>query len=255
MVPAASTAASQVASRIVDALAPVTVAGFRLAARLRGARAFHPKGTTFGGRARFPVGGGPPGFPTGEYRAVVRFSRGAGLPDTLPDVLGIGLRLVDADGPDRHQDLLLASSWPSVAGRRLLRPGRSFTGDTFFSSLLAYEAAGRRVLFAARVAGTEPVELGRIADVLVRGRAVHLLWATPGGDWQALGEVHLGEMLGEVEDARLDLDPYHTVPDLVPVGVLNQLRRPTYAASRAGRHAARGDDPAVTAPTATRPGA
>jgi hypothetical protein len=255
MVPAASKAASKVASKVVDAAEPVSVAGFRLAARLRWARAFHPRGMTFGGRARFPVGGRPPGFPTGEFRAVVRFSRGAGLPDALPDVLGIGIRLVDADGPDRHQDLLLASAWPSVAGRRLLRPGRSFTGDTIFSSLLAYEAAGRRVLFAARVAGTEPVEFGRIADLLVRGRAVHLLWATPGGDWQALGEVHLAEMLGEDEDRRLDLDPYHTVPDLVPVGLLNQLRRPTYAASREGRSAAYREDPAVTTLAGTRRGA
>lgn len=119
-------------------------------------------------------------------------------------------------------------------------------------ALAPVTVAGFRL--AARVAGTEPVEFGRIADVLVRGRAVHLLWAAPGGDWQALGEVHLSEMLGEVEDARLDLDPHHTVPDLVPVGVLNQLRRPTYAASRAGRHAARGGEAAVTAPTATRPG-
>jgi hypothetical protein len=40
---------------------------------------------------------------------LVRFSRGAGLPDALPDVLGIAIRIPDADGAGHPQDLMLST--------------------------------------------------------------------------------------------------------------------------------------------------
>lgn len=207
----------------LGALAPLTEAVFHTASRLRRARAFHPRGTAFRARAHVPEEPLlPPGLPVGDHDAIVRLSRGLGLPEPAPDVLGIGLRLLDAGGPGDHQDLLLASSWASPVGRRLLRPARSFSSGAF-STLLPYRFAGERILFGARVLGAGP------GDVV-------LSWATLLGPWRPLGTVALGAPLPAEEEERLDLHPFHTVPGLVPVGWLNELRRPAYAASRAGRH-------------------
>jgi hypothetical protein len=41
---------------------------------------------------------------------VVRFSRAGGLPEPLPDALGVAVRLPGAYGPGRDQDLLVTSS-------------------------------------------------------------------------------------------------------------------------------------------------
>ena len=216
----------------VALLEPVTSVAFRTAARVRGARAFHPRGRAYTAQVRIDADRAPDGFPSGAHEAIVRFSRGVGLPDAVPDILGIAVRLVDAAGPRVHQDLLMASSGRSVLGRHLLRPGRSFTSGVF-STILPYDVRGQRVVFGARVVGDAEVLLGQAAD-----HVVELLWSTPGDgadDWTVMGELRPGVPLGEEEEGRLGLDPFRTTPDVTPVGWLNDLRRPAYGASRQGR--------------------
>lgn len=219
---------------LLDAVEPVTAAVFRTAARLRGDRAFHPRGRAFAAEVVLDPASAPPGFPTGRYRGIVRFSRGAGLPDAVPDVLGIGVRVVDAGGLHVHQDLLMASAGWSVVGRRLLRPGRSFTAGVL-STILPYEVGGRRVLIGARVPGDRPLRLADVDLLAAARRPVELLWSAPGGAWWALGEVRPDAPLDDEAGRRLGLDPFRTVPGVEPVGLLNALRRPAYGASRAGR--------------------
>lgn len=228
---------------LLDAVEPVTAAVFRTAARLRGDRAFHPRGRAFAAEVVLDRATAPPGFPRGRYRGIVRFSRGAGLPDAVPDILGIGVRIVDAGGPHVHQDLLMASTGWSVVGRRLLRPSRSFTSGVL-STILPYDVGGRRVLIGARVAGDRPLALADVDVLAAARRPVELLWSTPGGLWRVLGEVRPDVPLDDEAGRRLDLDPFRTVPGVEPVGLLNALRRPAYGASRAGRNG----DGAATAP-------
>lgn len=211
--------------------------------KLRGARAFHPRGRAFAAEVVLDRATAPPGFPRGRYRGIVRFSRGAGLPDAVPDILGIGVRIVDAGGPHVHQDLLMASTGWSVVGRRLLRPSRSFTSGVL-STILPYDVGGRRVLIGARVAGDRPLALADVDVLAAARRPVELLWSTPGGLWRVLGEVRPDVPLDDEAGRRLDLDPFRTVPGVEPVGLLNALRRPAYGASRAGRNG----DGAATAP-------
>jgi hypothetical protein len=99
----------------------VDAAGYGLAAVLAGVaaarsgKAVHPHGVVH--EARLLVDGAPEA-PTGaelldrpgQHRAIVRFSRSLGLPRPLPDLLGISLRVPDAYGPGRHQDVLTVSS-------------------------------------------------------------------------------------------------------------------------------------------------
>ena len=43
------------------------------------------------------------------HQGLVRFSRCVGLPNAVPDLLGMPLRLSDAHGAGRHQDFLLVT--------------------------------------------------------------------------------------------------------------------------------------------------
>jgi hypothetical protein len=67
--------------------------------------------------------------------ALLRFSRGAGLPEPLPDALGVAIKLPDAHGPGADQDLLLTSSSDRPLLRRLLFPARSFLRGAFSTAL------------------------------------------------------------------------------------------------------------------------
>src|SRR4051812_31288290 len=84
---------------------------FGAVARARDDRALHPDGVVFAGAIT--------GALFGARRALVRISRGGGLPETLPDVRGCAIRVLDAHGSGRHQDLLLASSLAAPVGRHL----------------------------------------------------------------------------------------------------------------------------------------
>lgn len=235
MTACAGTGGSRV-ERALGPLAPATEAVFRTAARVRRARAFHPEGVTAVGHA-VPLGA-LPGLPAGPGEVVVRFSRGIGLPEAWPDVLGVSARLVDVDGPGRHHDLLMASSGWSVPGRRLLRPARHLTGGAF-STLLPYAARGRRVLFGAEVLAAGPLAVGDLEAAVEAGHlAVQVRWAGLTGGWHDLLSIGALTVLPEVEDRQLDLAPDRHAREVVPVGALNALRRPAYAASREGRWSA-----------------
>src|SRR5215207_11185336 len=82
---------------------------------LRRGKIVHPHGLVFD--ARLTVRGVPAApraaqllSRPAEHRALVRFSRSLGLPRPLPDLLGMSIRVVDAYGDGRHQDLLLVTS-------------------------------------------------------------------------------------------------------------------------------------------------
>src|SRR5918998_4358533 len=116
-----------------------------------GRRSLHPIGDAFEAtfvvpQRRDPLGADLLDQP-GERRAIVRFSRGAGLPEPLPDVLGIAIRVLDAHGPGGHQDFLLATSADLPFAHHALLPATSFF-DRTFSSILVYSIGG-----AARVVG------------------------------------------------------------------------------------------------------
>lgn len=176
-------------------------------ARLRSRRALHPRGTVHAGTLQ---AGADERLPArwralDGYPAVLRFSRGGGLPAPLPDVLGVAVRV-------GGQDLLCSS-----ADRLLYRvpqPSRSPTRCTF-SSLAPYRAGSLLGLVTAVLdGGALRVELRDRTGV------VHLATVT------------VGERLrGDAE--RVRFDPFRVGGDLVPVGFVHRLRPPAYAASRA----------------------
>jgi hypothetical protein len=211
---------------------------FGALARLRGDRALHPDGAVVRGRFR-----GLGLAATREHEVLARFSRGAGLPEPLPDVLGCALRVVDAYGDGRHQDFVLASSGRRPVARHALLPGRSAFG-AFYSSVLPYRLGGARVLFGAEMEPDGPVSdaspLATRAIALRDGITVRLLAASPAGAWSPVAEARFDGAVPAPEADRLRFNPWNCGPGIRPEGRLMALRDPAYRGSQetgAGRTA------------------
>lgn len=219
---------------------PILPAAFRLASRLRGARTFHPRGEVFTGTWEPATPAGPlTGSPlfAQDHRVLLRLSRGIGLPDALPDILGWAVKVLDAHGPGHDQDLLLASTGSGRLGRHLLRPARDLAAVTY-SSLLPYEVAdaGRCPVVARAVPGAGPApaaELGALNAAELPRFVVRLRDL----DGPLLATVRVDGVAPARTERDSRFDPWHTGPELRPVGWLNRVRAPTYTASQDGRGA------------------
>jgi hypothetical protein len=206
--------------------------------KLRGKRIFHPRGVGFQGQLTPLAESGVRATPLQrEAAAIVRLSRSFGLPEWAPDPCGLGLRIPDAYGGGRHQDILMVSSGRGTVARHALLPSRGFT-DRPYSTLLPYELEGRLILFGAR--STTPGTGPRLAELRERDHAdldFVLETAEPGEDWRPLATLSLQRQLPSTETELLDLDPTNTGGGLRLAGLLNRLRGPSYRGSQAGRGA------------------
>jgi hypothetical protein len=232
----------------MDQLASLLAAAFRLIAVVRRGRALHPVGLGFQARLEItPAARRWTGtrllVPGARYDALVRFSRGAGLPEPLPDALGVAVRLPDAYGPGRPQDFLASSSADLPLVRRLLFPARSFLHRSF-SSALPYLVDGRRVVTVLRPRprpGPSPwPRTGRaLADLSSAaasgGLAYELRLAGSLGRSRTVAVLTIGDPLDPAASEALRFNPWATDPAIRPVGRLNRLRRPSYAGSQQGR--------------------
>lgn len=163
----------------------------------------------------------------GSYAAVVRLSRSVGLPPSLPDVLGLAVRIVDAHGPGAHSDLLLDSTLPPPLLRRLPFPALHPTRPVY-SSLLPYDVGGRRVLLGARVLDTAPV---RALDDLPERLRLALLLATPHGPWREVGRLATTGELPAPQGRRTRFTPGHHGGGVRPAGPFQAWRERAYPAS------------------------
>lgn len=204
---------------------------FALVARGRRAPAFHPVGRSVTGH--LDLSDGFLGLPAGRHPVLVRLSKGAGTPGSVPDALGLGVR-IDPEAADPVD--LLATSTASVPGlRRVLLPSSGWAGTQLDS--LMYYRRGRVVRWvrflvhrdAARsnrpdaAALSVPFEV-TVQEVDIRGR-VH-----------ASGRMRLDRASGLTE-ADLALDPVRQHPPGWRLGPawLARLRASAYVGSREGR--------------------
>jgi hypothetical protein len=226
------------------AAAPAVAAGFHALARLRSRRSLHPAGAGYQGWLEVPTERpARPGVPLlqagSTHPALIRFSRGAGLPEPLPDALGVAIKLPDAYGPGADQDLLLTSSTDRPLLRRLLFPARSFVRGAF-STALPYELGSERVVLllvpvlppTGRSTGGALAELRAATD---DGLGFELRTARTSGRSQPLATVTLGPSLSTERTETLRFNPWTTGPGIRPSGWLNLLRDAAYRASQRGR--------------------
>ena len=217
------------ARRMVEAL-------FAALAKLQRGRAFHRRGMAFEATIR-PAGAEatPQVLPVDGGIALMRLSKGAGLPSWAPDVYGLALRLPDAYGPDWHQDVLLSTA----AGdrpvlRHVLMPTRG-ADRRRYSSLLPYRHHDRLVLLGARYAGPRRRTPLRIADLehamATGGLTFDLAVAHLRGPWRTIARLTLQRRLPAAEARRLRFHPWNTSPQLPLAGPMSRLRAPAYEAS------------------------
>jgi len=233
------------------AAAPAVAAGFYLLAVFRSKRSLHPTGVGY--RGWLVVGDDHPGRPEvplfrpGTVQpALVRFSRGAGLPEPLPDALGVAVKLPGAYGPGNDQDLLLTSSTDRPLLRRLLFPATSFVRGAF-STALPYELGGKRVVLLLVPAHTDgsqsagavrrggPGALAELDAAAAGGLRFELRTASSFGPSQPLATLTTDQPLSPEQTEALRFNPWTTGPGIRPAGWLNLLRDTAYKASQRGR--------------------
>jgi len=189
------------------------------ASAARGERIIHAKGVAHGGELTLlpaaaaldvPLVRGPR-----TRRVLVRFSRGAGLPDALPDVLGIAIRIPDADGAGHPQDQMLSTGGGSPRARRLLVPRRDYRGSTY-TSLISYQVAGQDLLVAA----------------LPDGGGFLLATAAGGSVWTPFARLSLGLRLPEEQSRELSFSVTHDAGGFRIGGRWRAARAGAYAAAR-----------------------
>jgi hypothetical protein len=234
-------------------LAPIgelTGVAFAALSALRGKRFFHPHGNGYTGTLRIEVGLSEyPDVPLlaepGTHDAIIRCSRGGGLPESLPDVLGLAVRLPDLHGLGAHQDFLLATSADGFPMHHLLLPAPGGFFGQSYSSVLPYRVGG-----ALRLIGAVPVrppapaggtDLEQLDEAAADHQArFHLALATLGGRWQQFGTLSLLERIDDAETEALCFNPWNTGGGLRPDGPLMGLRDPAYRGSQWGRGARAG---------------
>lgn len=214
---------------------------FRAGAALRGSRVFHPQGAVFAGRwraerAHWRAAGADvlrPGF---QYDAIVRLSRGAGLPARLPDILGAAIRLPDVYGPGQHQDLLVNTTIDAPVVHHLLLPSPGWFAQSYTSSLPYRAGEGPRFLVGLTPPEDEPEPGPSLEELEARVRerpiAFGIAIASLEGRWERIGTLEVRERVHEHDALRFD--PWQTGGGLRPAGVLNALRKAAYRGSRRG---------------------
>jgi hypothetical protein len=205
----------------------------KLASAVRGERVIHAKGYAYAATVSGITGAAALDVPltralAAPRPAVVRFSRGAGLPDVLPDVLGLAIRVPDVDGRGGAQDLMLSTGARGRWSRRLLVPSRSYATATY-TSLISYDVGARSLVLAAL-----PVSEGDGSARLdgLTGAAFELATAEGGGEWQPFARLEVGEVLPAERGRRLQFEVTHDAGGFAIGGRWRAARAGAYSAAR-----------------------
>ncbi|MBB2911100.1 hypothetical protein FHS43_002365 [Streptosporangium becharense] len=212
-------------------------------ARARGGRALHKDGASFSATLRVvdhPRLGVPALDEPGEREALVRLSRATSLTKSLPDVLGLAVRLPGGGGAGGDLDILMSTStWP----RWMPFPSLGFSSSVY-STLISYDHPDGPLRLLA-----VPAERGRRIsadlDSLVAAVADRPLEFALGVDHarrHPLGRLVVHTPLPCDAGEPRGYDPiFNGHPALRPYGWLRTARAGAYAGSRNARAA--GDRP------------
>jgi hypothetical protein len=215
-------------STLTDAGARVV----RLASRARGERVIHAKGRAYDATLVLLPGADTLAVPLvrgpRKRPVLVRFSRGAGLPDNLPDVLGLAVRIPDADGHGGVQDLLMSTAGRQPGWRQVPWPSRDLLRSTY-SSLVTYDVAGSALL----VGTVADDEAGATDLERLRGRTLLLATADRTGRWEPFARLVIGAPLSDEAGRRIGFDVAHDAGGFRPQGPFRSLRAKAYPQSRA----------------------
>jgi uncharacterized protein YndB with AHSA1/START domain len=221
---------------------------FRVLKLARPDRPIHPEGIGLAGRlTRTGSSGATSGVEwldtPGIDSVKARFSRSVGLPQQLPDILGLALRITPSSGG--MADVLFASTGWRLPGRFLLQPKLDVASATF-TTLMPYRGGKGPVLLGLR---TSELPAGPLAS----GEWVlNLHWAKPAGPWRECGELRL-RAEPETADTPVRFNPLQNQPPGARAYAwTRRLRERSYrAAQRPAPAAVANSAAAPAAPAAT----
>jgi hypothetical protein len=213
---------------------------FRTLSSVRRDRIFHPQGRVFEGTWRIDREDarvrGAQAFRAGfEAPAIVRLSRGAGVAEWLPDIFGAAVRLPDAYGEGRHQDLLVNTTIDLPFVHHLFVPTTGWFAAPKTTSL-PYRAGEGPLVLLGLLPPDEP-EPGVSLDALeARIAARPVDWgiavSSLEGRFSRVGTLRVQRRRSELDTTRFD--PFTTGGGLRPAGIFNRLRKAAYRGSRSG---------------------
>ena len=239
---------------------------FRAVKGVRPFRPIHPRGislvgelTLTGAAGRTAAGlPGPSGISwlddAGTRQVRGRFSRSVGFPESLPDILGLALRVgTGVGGSDDVADVLFASTGWGVPARFMLLP-KLDAGTARFTTLMPYKGANGPVLLGLRTLSLPGLATGRadtdgnFKESLATGDwSLALSYASPTGRWVQAGVLHLraaptggGTAIGDTAgggtahgDTAIRFDPLkHPLPGAGTYPWARRLRERSYRAAR-----------------------
>lgn len=222
--PPSAPTATRLANVVASATGGLLAGAARTLGRVRpSTKPLHPTGDVVTGSlvrsGRAPRSGVRWLDAAGTDEVLVRVSRAVGLPEALPDIHGIALRVPVHGG---HGDLLLASTGLGRATRFLLLPSRDL-GKRPLTTLLPYRGPDGPLFLGCRPAGDGP-------DGQPPSR-YDLLWSNRLGDWVEFARLELAATTGP--DPTISFDPIaNPLPGLPPYGWVRRLRQPAYRAAR-----------------------
>jgi hypothetical protein len=223
-------------AHLADAAGRVVAVPVAALTRIRRAKPMHPRGVVFAARLeRRGLDTGIAWLDTaGTEDALVRMSRGAGLPPPFPDLLGFALRVAGA----RPVDLLLSSTGTGRWTRRV--PVVRQDAATPYGSIMAYRSAVGPVWLSAVPQATGlPADRARLATE-GPGTVVALSVAGATGPWRQFATVTLGPP-PHPADPPVHFDAVlNAPPGLSADGPMARFREPAYAAARAAQGASPG---------------
>lgn len=212
-------------------------------AAMRRRRVFHPNGvlTTASITRLAPHGEGLP--IEDAVGVVVRISKGVGTPGSLPDVIGLAMRLPALPFAATPWDILMASAGTGTAGRVLgIRPVLRWTGQPM-STLMPLRYGGDIWWISARMTtpvGTFGVSLDSVRERLRTGRIEFGIEQARGTEaFRPLARLTARGAMEAGETPDVAFDPVrHTAPgvQLMPTW-LSRFREQAYDRSRRGRRA------------------
>lgn len=211
---------------------------FRWGSAIRRRRIFHPGGIVASGTIERTAAANR-GLPITDGDVIARVSKAVGTPGSLPDILGLAVRIAAQPDWASDWDVLLASAGSGVIGRAVgLRPVASWT-DKSLSSLAPLRYRDEIWWLRARITTELPdgrVALDDVRRVVERGSlSVEVDQARGAADFEPLAQLTLNGLA----DSDVSFDPVlHNGPgvSLAPAW-LAELRARAYGQSRAGRDA------------------
>ena len=209
---------------------------FAVLARLRpAAKPLHPKGIQFRGTLYRSGSHFPLGVPwldeSGSDPVLVRLSRSIGLPESLPDIHGLALRI---ERPQGCVDVLFATTGQGKVSRFLLTPRLSPGGA--YSTLMPYRAVTGPIVLLAFLDGDGGLPKSMHSPNGRPSMTVRLSAAIATGPWREFGHLQLTGPIHN-NDSPVSFDPIlHQMSDLPNYQWAHRIRAKAYSSARTARN-------------------